>query len=132
MLLRVLVAADHVNERVLYARTIVRKFPAALVAECDLAAVPRWSAGEAQFDAVVLHFNGTPEAHAAVAAIRRWPRALPVIGLSGVDRGPQAIAAGVTRFLLADQWLMLGPVLGEEVERQHLRRDSRDVSPAAS
>ncbi|MBA4138140.1 MAG: hypothetical protein C0518_12560 [Opitutus sp.] len=125
---KILIAADQIDERVLYARTIMRKYPQSVVTECDLESVQRWGPGQCHFDAAVIHFNGTPEAHAAVAAVRRWSRRVPIVALSGVNRGTEAIAAGVDRFILADQWLLLAPVLADWFEQAQRRALARAPS----
>lgn len=108
--IKLLVVADSEDERALYARIILRKFPRAVITQSGL-----WAALKlelAAFDAVVVHFNGTPEATQLVQKIRA-KKSVPIVALSGVNRAIDAIAAGVTRFILASEWLTLGPILSE-------------------
>lgn len=121
-----LIASANEDERILYRRTIARKFPAALVMDCGLVAVQKLEDWNVKFDAAVIHFNGTPEAHAAVTHLRNLNKKLPIVALSGLNRAAEAIAAGVTRFLPAEEWLMLPNVLTSEIAKAEPRRDAEE------
>lgn len=104
-------------ESALYARTLNRRFPDALITE----ALPS-EAGDycshARFDAAVIHFNGAPEAVQAIQAMRRLDPQMPILATSGVNRAAKALAAGATRFELAEEFLNFGRIVGEMLDQQ--------------
>lgn len=97
----------------LYRRTLLRKFPAAVVVECDNTLAALATATDGPVDGAIVHFNATPEAIEFLQALRRTHPAVPIIAVSGVERSTKALTAGATRFVLAGEWLTLGTLMQE-------------------
>jgi hypothetical protein len=122
------VVSDSEEERMLYARTLLRKFPAAVIVECRVDAAALMLERAADFTGVAVHFGSSPEIRAFVENLRQIARQLPIVSLSGFDRSIDALAAGTSRFLPADQWLMLGVVMQDLLANPPGARTAR--SPA--
>lgn len=97
----------------LYRRTLLRKFPAAVVVECDNTLAALATVTDGPVDGAIVHFNATPEAIEFLQALRRTHPAVPIIAVSGVERSTKALTAGATRFVLAGEWLTLGTLMQE-------------------
>lgn len=110
---RFLVKAAAEEERMLYRRTLLRKFPEAAVIGCDSIPAALAAATAGPLDGALVHFNATPEAVEFLQALRRTHPTVPIIALSGVDRATKALTAGATRFVLAGEWLTVGTHMQE-------------------
>ncbi|MBA4136640.1 MAG: hypothetical protein C0518_04920 [Opitutus sp.] len=108
-----MIYAHSADERLLYARTLRRNFPQVQVAEVAGPTQALLAAEGERFDAAVIHFNNSPEAVELLGSLRRQHPDLPIVAVSGVDRTARATAAGATKFVLAQEWLMLGKHLAE-------------------
>lgn len=124
-----LVVADIEEERTLYLRTLLRKFPEASVVDCKVETALAKHLDDESFDGVVVHFNANPNVIAFVRSIKARHPARPIIALSGVNRSIDATAAGASFFLLADQWLMLGPLMHDLLAARKRRGASIDGPP---
>jgi DNA-binding NarL/FixJ family response regulator len=115
--MRLFVFAHSANERLLYARTLAQAFPQASIAEFGSTASALLAAQAAMPDAALVHFNNSPETVEVIASLRRQCPRLPILAISGVDRTSRALATGATRFMLAQDWRLLGQHISELVER---------------
>ena len=110
-----LVVGGSEDDRMLYSRTITRKFPDALVTRINTENAWTLLAHDTEFAGAVVHFDRTPETAAIVKALRTAQHDMPIITLSGSPLGPEAKPAGSTAFLASGEWLNIGPLL-----QQHL------------
>lgn len=106
--LRLLIYAHSADERLLYARTLARSFPDATIEQFGQPAPALLAAETGGHHAAIVHFTNSPEAVELLKSLRRQRPELPIIAISGVDRAARALAAGATRFVLAQEWLLLG------------------------
>src|SRR3954451_5846037 len=105
-----LVIDDNGDGRALLAKTILRKFPAAIVQECQNAASAVSIAGRDGLDAIVVHRLWDMDGATLIRTLRHINQDVPIIAVSGIDRAQEAIAAGASRFVLYDEWLRIGTV----------------------
>lgn len=112
LLYPVFLVIDHNPEgRLLLGRTLLRKFPTAILQECDTVEAALAALKKSRVDAVVSHrvigFDGAT----TVAMIRQAHPDLPIVMVSGVDRAQEARAAGASEFIRFDAWLTVGSVV---------------------
>ena len=112
-LLRFLVIDDNVDSRALLVRTLARKYPAAVVHECQHADAAVALARKEQLSAIVTHRTFELDGIALVALLRSANPTVPILMVSGMDRATQALGAGATRFLSYDEWLRVGNVMND-------------------
>jgi DNA-binding response OmpR family regulator len=108
---------DDVSEnRFLLAKTLLRKFPNAVVQECQDSKTSVLVAGTEKLSAIVLHRAADLDALSLIREIRKASAGVPIIMVSGRDTMPEAIAAGANAFLNYDAWLRIGTVVEEILE----------------
>src|SRR5581483_800821 len=105
---RFLIVDDNADSRFLLAKTLLRKFPQAILQECQdgEAALAIVQAG--QVDALVVHRAAGIDGITLVRELRQANAAVPIVMVSGIDRTKEALAAGASRFLHYDEWLRIG------------------------
>lgn len=91
-------------------------------APCPNHGVPRWrgaatAAAEQRFDGILVHRAGEMDIESLILSIRGVAPDAPIIALSGFDRSKEALAAGATKFLNYDQWLLMGTAVEDAVIR---------------
>ena len=103
---------DHnADSRLLLGRTLHRKFPAAVIQECDSAPATVAALQAGPVDVAICHRLDGHDGAAVVALIRQASPAVPIIMVSGVNRSLEARKAGANAFLNFDEWLTLGTVV---------------------
>lgn len=116
--LKFLVIDDNPDSRFLLVKTLLRKFPDAVLQECQSSLPAIDSAKADRISAVVLHRASDADGELLIKLIRRVNETVPIVMVSGYDRSKIALAAGANRFLNYDEWLRIGTVvadlLGEE------------------
>lgn len=114
---RFLVVDDNADGRFLLAKTLLRKYPNALVHECQdmetAVEAVRTLLPDAQNSYVIAHRATNGDGHTLIAALRREHPSIPIIWISGEDRTEELARAGATRFLHYDAWLMIGSTVEE-------------------
>lgn len=101
----------------LLAKTLMRKFPQAVVFECQHGdAAVRLVAAE-KISAVVAHRTFDYDGETLVSLLRRVNPKVPIVMVSGYDRSDRAVAAGADAFLNYDAWLKIGSVVAEVIAR---------------
>src|SRR4051812_42560600 len=108
-----LVVDFHPESRYLLVRTLVRKFPAARITECDEAEPALELLGKGGVSAVATHRTFDVLGTELVRLFRQINHTVPIIMVSGIDRREGAEAAGANRFLHYDEWLRIGSVAEE-------------------
>lgn len=117
MTLRFLIVDDNADSRFLLVKTLLRKFPGAVVQECQDADAATQIAAHEKPTAIVAHRAGDVDGVTLVRFLRHVNPAVPIIMVSGIDRAQEALAAGATRFLNYDEWLRIGSLVGELISR---------------
>ncbi|HZZ57446.1 MAG TPA: hypothetical protein VFE31_06425 [Opitutaceae bacterium] len=96
-----------------YGRTLLRKFPQAVLMECKSAPEALQLIGDPALSGVVCHGAVGVRAEELIPQLRRRRADLPIIWVSS---GPAKVAArdiGADRYLPFEEWLMVGTLLGE-------------------
>jgi DNA-binding NarL/FixJ family response regulator len=113
----------HAETRYLLAKTLLRKFPDAIIRECDELEVAKDIVQKDNLSAIVCHRTFDVTNLEMVRELRDADSAVPIIMVSGIDRETAGISAGATAFLSLGEWLRIGTVV-----EQHLApRGEKDV-----
>ncbi len=110
-----LVIDDNADSRFLLVKTLLRKFPTAVVHECQSSEAALAMAGTVDLAAIVCHRTTETAGITLLREIRALNSHVPLVMVSGIDRTNQALAAGADRFLLYEEWLRIGTVVEELV-----------------
>lgn len=108
-----LIVDDNPDSRFLLVKTLLRKFPNAVVQECKEAATALALAKSEPLDAIIVHRASEMDGLTMIRALRESRPSLPIVMTSGIDRSKEAIIAGASAFLNYDAWLRVGTVVAE-------------------
>jgi CheY-like chemotaxis protein len=111
--LRFLVIDDNTESRMLLVKSLLRKFPTALVQECQDGDTAVAIAEADTLNAIVAHRTYDYDGATLVGLIRRTRPDVPLVMVSGHDHGPRAHQAGADAFLHSDEWLRIGSVVAD-------------------
>jgi CheY-like chemotaxis protein len=117
--LKFLVIDDNADSRFLLVKTLLRKFPSAIVHECQSSAAALVMAKTNDLSAIISHRTTETAGIALLRELRQINPQVPMVMVSGVDRRELALAAGADRFLLYDEWLRIGTVVDELVNARN-------------
>lgn len=106
---------DNSDSRFLLVKTLLRKFPAALLQECHDYATATTAAKTDELTAIVAHRTFECDGITLVLHLRNLNPTVPIVMVSGTDRTSQALAAGANAFLNYDEWLRVGTVVSEVI-----------------
>lgn len=109
--LKFLVVDFHAESRFLLVKTLLRKFPGALIFEEDDAERATEVLRTRRISAVVTHRTFETSGVDLVRQFRAVDPQLPIVMVSGIDRADAALEAGATQFLPYDEWLRIGSVV---------------------
>jgi CheY-like chemotaxis protein len=109
--LHFLVIDDNADGRFLVAKTLLRKFPQAVILECQTLAAAFDSLQRQPLSAVIAHRALEAEGIHLVCELRKQDGDVPILMMSGIDRQKDALMAGANAFLTAQQWLLVGSTL---------------------
>jgi DNA-binding response OmpR family regulator len=113
----------HAETRYLLAKTLLRKFPDAVIRECDELEAAKEIVQKEPLSAIVCHRTFDVSNIEVVRELRAADSEVPIIMVSGIDREESGLAVGATAFLSLGEWLRIGTVV-----EQHLApRTERDV-----
>jgi CheY-like chemotaxis protein len=122
--LNFLVVDDNPDSRFLLVRTLLRKFPAAVIHECQGAERSFELARQEVLTAIVVHrateIGGIP----LLRELRAIASSVPIVMVSSIDRREAAMASGANAFLLYDEWLRIGTVMANLINRPDLNRSA--------
>lgn len=123
-----LIVDDNADSRFLLVKTLLRKFPQAILQETQdgESAVALVKSG--QLDAVVVHRAAEIDGVSLVRNLRQTNPAVPIVMVSGLDRTKAALEAGASTFLSYDAWLRIGTVVSELVSAGKLPPATDDES----
>ena len=108
-----LLVDDNADNRFLLAKTLIRKFPNALVQECQDSQPALVAVRRASLTAAIVHRAGDMDGVPLVEMLRKVRPTLPILYVSGADLRSKAFEAGATAFLNYDAWLRVGFVVDE-------------------
>ena len=106
--LRFLVIDDNPDGRFLVSKTLLRRFPGAVLTECQTADAAFHVLARELVSLVVCHRTFEFDAVSLTRELRERNKAVPIVMMSGIDRRDAALAAGANAFLTYDEWLMVG------------------------
>jgi DNA-binding NtrC family response regulator len=115
-----LVVDDVPENRFLLAKTLLRKFPGAIVQECEETVTAVAAARDDRLTAVVVHRAIDSDGLSLTAAIRGANPTVPIIIVSGQESCPGAIQAGANAFLNFEAWLRIGTVVADILQAQNV------------
>jgi DNA-binding response OmpR family regulator len=108
-----LIVDDNADSRFLLVKTLLRKFPQAILQETQDGASAVAIARADTLDALVVHRAAEVDGLTLVRMLREANSQVPIVMVSGLDRTKSAIEAGATTFLSYDAWLRIGTVVSE-------------------
>jgi DNA-binding response OmpR family regulator len=108
-----LVIDDNADSRFLLVKTLLRKFPQALLQECQDSDVALSAARNPKLDTIVAHRAADVDGTTLIRMLRKTNPTVPIVMVSGLDRSSAAAEAGATVFLNYDEWLRIGTVVGD-------------------
>jgi CheY-like chemotaxis protein len=119
-----LVIDDNADSRFLLVKTLLRKFPDAVIQECQSSEPAVDVVKSDALSAVVLHRATDADGEMLTKLLRRVNTQVPIVMVSGFDRAQVALAAGATTFLNYDEWLRIGTVVSELLARSNPAPDT--------
>jgi response regulator RpfG family c-di-GMP phosphodiesterase len=108
-----LIIDDNPDNRFLLTKTLLRKYPAAALVECQSIDTAMRVLKNEAIDLIVAHRATEVGGADLVREVRRVNTTTPLIAVSGVNRCRETLAAGANRFQLLDEWLMVGHVAAQ-------------------
>jgi CheY-like chemotaxis protein len=108
-----LIVDDNADSRFLLVKTLLRKFPQAVLQETQDGESAVSLVRSDHLDAVVVHRAAEIDGISLVRRLRQTNANVPIVMVSGLDRTKEAIEAGANTFLSYDAWLRIGTVVSE-------------------
>lgn len=130
--LRFLVIDHHQDSRFLLVKSVLRKFPQALIEEVADGEPALALAAAGRFDAIITHRTIEYFGAELVEKLRAQNPNVPIVMVSSIDRAEAALAAGADGFLLYDEWLRIGSVVKELLEKGRPPSKSQGTVPQAA
>lgn len=110
---RFLVVDDNPDSRFLLVKTLLRKFPRAIVQECQSSPAAVATARSERLAAIVAHRSHEDDGVSLARRLRQAASHVPLVIVSGIDRSREVEAAGADAFLNYDEWLRIGTVVAD-------------------
>lgn len=126
-----LVIDFHAESRYLLVKTLLRKFPAAVIYETDDPEKAVEILRRHDLAAVIAHRTMDLSGIELVEQLRGADAVLPIIMVSGIDREREALAAGATSFLHYDEWLRIGSVVEAYLNERAQQKVWASANPVA-
>jgi DNA-binding response OmpR family regulator len=108
-----LIVDDNADSRFLLVKTLLRKFPHAVLRETQDGESAVSLVRSENLDAVVVHRAAEIDGISLVRRLRQTNANVPIVMVSGLERTKEAIEAGANTFLSYDAWLRIGTVVSE-------------------
>ena len=96
----------------LLAQTLLRRFPRAEIHQSSNPVACLEIASSQNIDAVIVHLAVGMSGEDMVKSLRDAMPRVPILMISATDRRESAMAAGASEFLLYDEWLLVGQIIG--------------------
>jgi DNA-binding NtrC family response regulator len=114
------------ESRFLLVKTLVRKFPRAIIRECEDADQAVQIARTQDVACIITHRTFETPGLDLVRQLREVDPQVPIVMVSGIDRQKAALQAGATSFLSYDEWLRIGSVVERHVADRERDEDIQD------
>jgi CheY-like chemotaxis protein len=120
---KLLIIDDEPDNLLLLSKTLLRKFPNAVLVECRSAEAAANILKTERVKLVIAHRAHEARGAELIRLLRSANAEVPIIAVSQGDQKDTALAAGATRFHRFEEWLMIGnaaaalldpPVVGPE------------------
>jgi len=121
-----LIIDDNPDSRFLLVKTLLRKFPQAVLQETQDGESAVQLTRSDSLNAIVVHRAADVDGLTLVRMLRQVNAHVPIVMVSGIDRTVSAKEAGATTFLNYDAWLRIGTVVSDLVTPQ--RESARDAT----
>jgi DNA-binding response OmpR family regulator len=115
-----LIVDDNPDSRFLLVKTLLRKFPQAVLKETQDGDSSVTLARTEPLDAVVVHRAAEIDGVSLIRLIRQANSTVPIVMVSGIDRSKDAADAGASTFLSYEAWLRIGTVVAELIGSQSI------------
>lgn len=112
-------------------KTLLRKFPQAILQETQDGESSIALTRSESLDAVVVHRAAEMDGLTLIRLLRQANRNVPIVMVSGIDRMKSAVEAGASTFLNYDAWLRIGTVVAELVSARNAKQ-APPVEPDAA
>lgn len=124
-----LVIDFHAESRFLLVRTLLRKFPGAVIHESDDAEKALEIVRALDLRAVITHRTYDVQGIDLVKLLRDADPQVPIVMVSGMDREQAALDAGANAFVNYDEWLRLGGIVDTVLlDEPRLSSDASEVA----
>lgn len=124
-----LVIDFHPESRYLLVKTLARKYPGAVIHESEDAEKAVEITRAVDLIAIITHRTFEVEGIELVRRLRDADPHVPIIMVSGIDRESAAREAGADAFLHYDEWLRIGTVVEDVLNRMSRgRTEATDVA----
>ena len=108
-----LIVDDNPDSRFLLVKTLLRKFPNAVLRECQDGSTAVNLAKSASLDALIVHRAEEVDGLTLIRMLRQVNTKVPIVMVSGIDRSKESVEAGATCFLSYEAWLCIGTVVSD-------------------
>jgi CheY-like chemotaxis protein len=106
-----LLVDDNADNRYLLAKTLIRKYPNALVQECQDSEPALVAVRRPSLTAAIIHRASDLDGVALIETVRKARPTLPILFVSGGDMRAKAFEVGASAFLNYDAWLRVGTIV---------------------
>jgi len=114
------------ESRFLLVKTLLRKFPRAVIRECEDADQAIQFARTQDVACIVTHRTFETPGVELVRQLREVDPNVPIVMVSGIDRQKGALEAGATSFLSYDEWLRIGSIVERHLDDRAREEDQED------
>jgi CheY-like chemotaxis protein len=124
---RFLIIDDNGDSRMLLVKSLLRKFPDAVIQECQNGDTALRIAQTDMLTAIVAHRTFEYDGETLIGRLRAANQAVPIVMVSGYDRAAKAVGAGADAFLHYDEWLHIGNIVANAIATRHQRALTPDL-----
>jgi DNA-binding response OmpR family regulator len=108
-----LIVDDNPDSRFLLVKTLLRKFPHAIIHECQDGNTAINLTKSESLDALIVHRAEEVDGLTLIRTLHKVDAKVPIVMVSGIDRSKESLAAGATCFLSYEAWLRIGTIVAE-------------------
>jgi DNA-binding response OmpR family regulator len=127
--LQFLIIDDNADTRFILARTMGKEFPDAVLQECWGTDDAMQRGAKSDVAAIIVHRTTEMTGVYFVQWLRKANPTAPILMVSSADRTHAALAAGANRFMLFDDWKLVGSAV-RELMQQHVKAAAPEASVA--
>lgn len=117
-----LVIDDNRDSRFLLTRTLLRKFPDAILHECESSQAALEVVRTRHLCAIISHRTIDTPGIDLLLELRALNQEVPIVMVSGANQEAAALAGGADQFFLYDEWLRIATVVDDVVARRSAAR----------